>query len=146
MPGESLPSLGTVIKARRHQLGWNQAQLAERVAAHGDWTFRQSDVSRLERGQVRLPHRERLIHIAAVLELPLGELLALSGWAGTTGADSTAPSPPSPPPVAAPCFRDTIDAAQALIAHAKAVRAKSEQIRSARASGTLEPSELSRSD
>jgi hypothetical protein len=29
-----------------------------------------------------LPRRERLLHIAAVLELPPGELLARSGWEG----------------------------------------------------------------
>jgi transcriptional regulator with XRE-family HTH domain len=75
-------SLGATIKARRIEFGWSQAELAERVATHGDWTFRQCDVSRLERGMVTLPRRERLIHIAAVLEFPVGELLIRSGWAG----------------------------------------------------------------
>jgi transcriptional regulator with XRE-family HTH domain len=75
-------SLGDTIKARRKEFGWSQAEFAERVATHGDWTFGQSDVSRLERGNVSLPRRERLVHIAAVLGYPLGELLVRSGWVG----------------------------------------------------------------
>jgi transcriptional regulator with XRE-family HTH domain len=79
-------SLGAAIKARRQQLGWSQEELAQRVAARGDATFRQSDVSRLERGRIGLPHRERLEHIASVLALSVGELLARSGWAGAETA------------------------------------------------------------
>jgi transcriptional regulator with XRE-family HTH domain len=86
MDAESRRSLGATIKACRRELGWTQEELAERVAAHGDWTFRQCDVSRLERRVVTLPHRERLIHISAVLGVPLGELLARSGWAGADTA------------------------------------------------------------
>ena len=74
--------LDAVIKARRQELGWTQEELADRMAAAGDDTFRQSDVSRLERGKVELPHRQRLGRLAEVLGLSLGELLALSGWAG----------------------------------------------------------------
>jgi transcriptional regulator with XRE-family HTH domain len=85
-------SLGATIKRRRQELGWSQEDFAARVASRGDWAFRQSDVSRLERGKVLLPHRERLTQIAAVLELPLGELLAQSGWAG---ADSLFPAGPA---------------------------------------------------
>jgi transcriptional regulator with XRE-family HTH domain len=82
-------SLGATIKRRRRERGWSQEEFAARVASRGDWTFRQSDVSRLERGKVLLPHRERLTLIAAVLELPLGELLARSGW---VGADTLFPA------------------------------------------------------
>ena len=81
-------SLGSTIKARRLELGWSQEELAERVAAHGDPAFRQSDVSRLERGKVGLPHRDRLARIAAVLDLTPGELLVRSGWAGAEAAFS----------------------------------------------------------
>jgi hypothetical protein len=42
-------------------------------------------VSRIERGTVILPHRDRLMHLASVLGLPIVELLARSGW---SGADS----------------------------------------------------------
>jgi signal transduction histidine kinase len=56
------------------------------MVAQGDATFRQSDVSRLERSKVGLPQRERLFHLAAVLDLSVGELLARAGWAG---ADAT---------------------------------------------------------
>jgi transcriptional regulator with XRE-family HTH domain len=79
-------TLGDAIRTRRRELGWSQEDLAQRIAAHGDEAFRQSDVSRLERGKVTLPRRERLEHIAAVLELSLGELLARSGWTGATSA------------------------------------------------------------
>jgi transcriptional regulator with XRE-family HTH domain len=79
-------TLGDAIRTRRQELGWSQEELAQRIAAHGDEAFRQSDVSRLERGKVTLPRRERLEHIAAVLELSLGELLARSGWTGAASA------------------------------------------------------------
>lgn len=82
-------SLGAAIKARRRQLGWSQEELAQRVAACGDVTFRQSDVSRLECGKIALPHRDRLAHIATVLGLSIGELLARSGWAGADAAFTT---------------------------------------------------------
>jgi transcriptional regulator with XRE-family HTH domain len=92
MPHDDLrQTLGDAIKARRLELGWTQVELADRVAARGDSTFRQSDVSRLERGNVTLPHRARLERVAMVLGLPLGELLERSGWYGRVTSD-----PPSP--------------------------------------------------
>jgi transcriptional regulator with XRE-family HTH domain len=91
---QTTPCLGTVIKARRQELGWTQEKLAERMASVGDETFRQSDVSRLERGKVELPHLQRLACLAAVLDMPLGELLARSGWA----AHGPAHSPDNPRP------------------------------------------------
>jgi transcriptional regulator with XRE-family HTH domain len=78
-------SLGAVILRRRAELGLTQAALAERIVTLGDWGFRQSDISRLERGIVTLPHFTRMKFLAAALELPVGELLARSGW---TGADN----------------------------------------------------------
>ena len=93
---ETPHSLGAAIRARREELGWTQDELAERVIAQGDDAFRQSDVSRLERGKVGLPHRDRLSHIAAVLGLSPGKPLARSGWAGIdrafTAADPAEPS------------------------------------------------------
>lgn len=71
-------TLGAVIRERRIELGLTQEELAERIGP----TFRQSEVSRLERGRVALPRRRRLEAIAAALDLPVGELLAASGWAG----------------------------------------------------------------
>lgn len=79
-------SLGTAILQRRMELGLTQAALAERVATCGDWGFRQSDISRLERGIVTLPHFTRMRSLAAALEVPVGELLAKSGWTGAEGA------------------------------------------------------------
>jgi transcriptional regulator with XRE-family HTH domain len=114
MDTETRRSLGATIKACRRALGWTQAELADRVAAHGDWTFRQCDVSRLERRVVTLPHRERLIHIAAVLGVPLGELLARSGWAGADTAFSDAEEAlPAKTVIASPSAPDGIlEAAQ----------------------------------
>ena len=62
--------------------------------------MRQSDISRIERGKVGLPRRARLARIAAALELPLGELLARSGWVGadTVFAAERRPRRPVDPP------------------------------------------------
>jgi transcriptional regulator with XRE-family HTH domain len=79
-------SLGTAILQRRMELGLTQTALAERVATCGDWGFRQSDISRLERGIVTLPHYTRMRSLAEALEVPVGELLAKSGWTGAEGA------------------------------------------------------------
>ena len=75
---EQTRSLGEAIRTRRLELGWSQEELAERI---GDGV-RQADVSRLERGRVTLPRRQRLERIAAALGMSPGELLARSGWAG----------------------------------------------------------------
>jgi transcriptional regulator with XRE-family HTH domain len=88
-------SLGTAILQRRTELGLTQAALAERVATCGDWGFRQSDISRLERGIVTLPHFTRMRSLAAALELPVGELLSQSGWTGAEGAFSSHDRQPS---------------------------------------------------
>jgi len=73
------PSLGTVIRTRRLELGLTQEQLAELI---GDGVI-QADVSRLELDRIGLPRRPRLKAIAAALGLPIGELLMCSTWAST---------------------------------------------------------------
>ena len=85
-------TLGQTIRRRRLELGWTQEDLAMRVCAEGDLCH-QSDVSRIERGRVGLPRRARLERIAAALEVPLGELLARSGWAGADAAFRPADGP-----------------------------------------------------
>lgn len=80
-----IPSVGEAVRARRLALGWSQEELAARASGAG-LEVRQSDISRLERGRVALPRRARLERIAAALDLPLGELLARSGWAGAAVA------------------------------------------------------------
>jgi transcriptional regulator with XRE-family HTH domain len=104
-------TLGETIKARRRELGWSQEELARRMIGHGDLTFRQSDVSRLERGKVGLPHRERVEHLAAVLGLSLGEILARSGWSGwrDRSAEATAPADAEVPADAPVVELDTRD-------------------------------------
>jgi transcriptional regulator with XRE-family HTH domain len=82
-------SLGQLIRERRMDLGLTQEGLAERIGT----TVRHSYVSRLERNQIGLPHRDRLEQIAAALELSLGELLVASGWAGATGVNRDASLP-----------------------------------------------------
>ena len=78
-------SLGTFIRDRRNELGLTQEEVAERIGP----STQQSDVSRLERGGVALPRRERLEAIAAALDVSLGELLVRSGWM-TAGDDLAA--------------------------------------------------------
>jgi transcriptional regulator with XRE-family HTH domain len=76
--------LGTFIRDRRQELGLTQEQLAERIGA----TVRQAEVSRLESNRIALPRRERLVAIAAALEVSLGELLVRTGWMeAAEGAD-----------------------------------------------------------
>ena len=99
--GEAAPNtLGLMVRQRRLELGWTQEELAQRI---GDGV-RQADVSRLERGGVGLPRRERLMSIAAALELTPGELLVRSGWAGASGL-AAQPIPVEPDPQSDPLER-----------------------------------------
>lgn len=81
MDKASHSQLGSLIRARRLAFGLNQEAIASRMVARGDTTFRQTDVSRLELGKVGLPRRERLAHLAAVLELSTDDLV--DAWAGS---------------------------------------------------------------
>ena len=85
------PTLGRTIRDRRQELGLTQEELADRIGAG----VTQSEVSRLERGKIRLPRRERFERLAGALGLPPGELLARSGWAGAERV--LHPAPPEPP-------------------------------------------------
>jgi transcriptional regulator with XRE-family HTH domain len=69
-------ALGTYVRERRLHLELSQAQLARRVGK----PYSQADVSRLERGDVDLPRLGTLIKLAAALEVPVGNLLIVSGW------------------------------------------------------------------
>jgi len=71
-------TLGQLIRERRMELNLTQEELAERVGEG----VRQSEISRLERNRVTLPRRQRMEQIAAALDIPVGVLLARSGWAG----------------------------------------------------------------
>jgi transcriptional regulator with XRE-family HTH domain len=66
-----------------------QEELAERVGPG----VRQSEISRLERNRVTLPRRQRLEQIARALDIPVGVLLARSGWVGAEGIESNASEP-----------------------------------------------------
>lgn len=99
-------SLGALIRQRRLELGWTQEELAGRISTDDEYV-RQSEISRIESGRTELPRRERLHRLGEVLGLPLGELLARSGWAGAdlhfqqNGiADSVSDNAPSPGHVA----------------------------------------------
>ena len=101
----------------------------------------QSDVSRLERGKVARPRRDRLARIAQALGLPLGELLARSDWAGAeaefgpVGATpKRVPRPPMPstavgrPVVRDPWLRELIAQARKTRAQAEAVLRRCEEV------------------
>jgi len=72
-----MPTLGKFIQRRRAELGLTQEQLAERIGSG----VRQAEISRLEHDRITLPRRQRLEQIAIALDVPLGTLLARSGWA-----------------------------------------------------------------
>jgi transcriptional regulator with XRE-family HTH domain len=63
------------VRERRQDLGLTQEQLGERVGEG----VRQSEISRLEKGTVSLPHPNRLVSLARALEVPLGDLLLHAG-------------------------------------------------------------------
>lgn len=97
-------TLGQLIRERRLELNLTQEQLAERV---GDGV-RQSEISRLERNRITLPRRHRMEDLAAALDIPLGVLLARSGWAGAEAieddpaSESIEDPAPAPNPVESP--------------------------------------------
>lgn len=82
-----MPTLGKFIRQRRIELGMTQEELAERV---GD-NARQADISRIENDHVTLPRRARLSAIADALDVPVGALLARSGWEGAEAIRSDPP-------------------------------------------------------
>jgi transcriptional regulator with XRE-family HTH domain len=86
-------TLGRLIRQRRMEMGLTQEALAELV---GDGVG-QAEISRLEHDRIALPRRGRLEQIAQALDLPLGTLLARSGWAGAEEELGESPAPtPSP--------------------------------------------------
>lgn len=105
-----MPTLGRFIRRRRIELGMTQEQMAEMLGV----SVRQSEISRLENDRITLPRRERLERIAEVLDVPIGELLARSGW---TGADTALANlaPPSLPPQAVPTVMELIDEIKGLL-------------------------------
>lgn len=82
-------TLGQLIRERRMELNLTQEELAERVGEG----VRQSEISRLERNRVTLPRRQRMEQIAEALDIPVGVLLARSGWAGAETVDFEAAEP-----------------------------------------------------
>jgi transcriptional regulator with XRE-family HTH domain len=86
-----MPTLGSFIQRRRIELGLTQEQLGERIGPG----VRQAEVSRLENDRITLPRRQRLERIAVALDVPIGELLARSGWAGADQVFQIADAPES---------------------------------------------------
>lgn len=84
-------SLGEAIRLRRLELGMSQEELAERIAPD----MRQSDVSRLERGKILFPRRERLSQIASALGVSVGVLLIEAGWLTDDESQHVAVSAPA---------------------------------------------------
>lgn len=69
-------ALGNFVRERRQDLNLSQQQLAERVGGN----YGQSDVSRIERGQIELPRLATMVSLAAALEISIADLLIASGW------------------------------------------------------------------
>jgi transcriptional regulator with XRE-family HTH domain len=87
-----LSTLGALIRQRRQDLGLTQEQLAERIGSG----LVQAEISRLEGDRVRLPRRHRLDQLAAALDVPVGDLLARTGWTGDDAAPVPITNPPPP--------------------------------------------------
>ena len=71
-----LNALGNYVRQRRQDLNLSQEQLAERISVN----CCQSDISRIERGHVRLPRLSTMASLAAALEISVGNLLIVTGW------------------------------------------------------------------
>ncbi|MFB9239582.1 transcriptional regulator [Plantactinospora siamensis] len=84
-PTAGPPTLGPLLVARRTALGWSQLGLAERLcAAAGLPTITRHEVSRWERER-RVPGDFWLGWLAAVLDIPAGELAAAAAASRATG-------------------------------------------------------------
>jgi transcriptional regulator with XRE-family HTH domain len=108
-----MATLGEVIRARREALGLTQEELALRI---GD-AVRQAEVSRLEHDRIVLPRRDRLERIATALDLPLGVLLASSGWVGAAQAFPPQHEPPDAATNGLVALNEVLEAAKDVVAH-----------------------------
>ena len=108
-----MATLGETIRARRDELGLTQEQLAERLG----YGVRQSEISRLEHNRIHLPRRERLEQIAEALGLPLGELLAASGWSGAETAFPAEETSGTRAETASVALEHVLDEAKEVVAH-----------------------------
>lgn len=76
-----MSSIGEAVRIRRAQLEFTQEDLADKMAELGDANIRQSDISRIENGQVQLPRFERLHYLAVALDMSVADLLVEAGLA-----------------------------------------------------------------
>ena len=84
---ERIDSVGALIRARRQQRGWSQADLAEATG------FTTSYISRVERGDVGVPSQPNLQRFGDALGIALGEFYQAAGR--LAGLDLPAPAPSS---------------------------------------------------
>ncbi len=70
--------LGQLIRQRREQRGWSTVELAERTG------ITQSNIVRMEQGNITSPGPERLARVADALAIPLADLYSLAGYPLTT--------------------------------------------------------------
>jgi len=78
MTETSSQRLGQLIRQRREQRGWSTVELAERTS------ITQSNIVRMEQGNIASPGPERLARVADVLAIPLADLYSLAGYPLTT--------------------------------------------------------------
>lgn len=67
--------LGNLIRRKRAEKGWSQAELARRIVDATGHAIKQSDISRIERGDISLPRFERLAAFSLVLDIPVSDLI-----------------------------------------------------------------------
>jgi transcriptional regulator with XRE-family HTH domain len=130
--GGSERSLGTAIQTRRREIGMTQVDLALRVSELGA-PMRQSDISRIEREKVLLPHASRLSRIAEALGLTLGDLLTRAGWDGAATEFTPEPTParsdrPAPRPVMASSTASVAPDPDTLLERVREIRVRSAAI------------------
>lgn len=76
-----MTDLGHLIKTKREEMGWSQADLADAVSKIGSKKISQTTISAIERGKTREPEGDTLKAIAQVLGVKASSLRQLASGA-----------------------------------------------------------------
>lgn len=80
-----MTELGKLIRNKRNQLGITQAQLAKETG------ISQVEIARIENGDRKFPSPKHLRKIALVLNIPIMQLMILSGYVSEKDVESFNP-------------------------------------------------------